>query len=197
MKIIGRLITVMDRLNRLLLGFCKLAVIVLVGAIAADIFLGVFSRYVLGSALAWYEEVAQYLMVWMVFCGSPLVLQQGGQISLGLVVDRFPARARMLAYALIYAVVFTFLCLLTYHGSGLAWLAQRQQMTSLPVSFSVIYAAIPFGAAIMASVSIEILLRALAGLSDPENAELFAPNPMTEAAEDVPRPDAPDVAAKL
>ncbi|MDA0961315.1 MAG: TRAP transporter small permease [Proteobacteria bacterium] len=197
MKIIGHLITFMDRLNRLLLGLCKLAMIVLVGAIAADIFVGVFFRYVLGSALAWYEEVAQYLMVWMVFCGSPLVLKQGGQISLGLVVDRFPPRARMFAHATIYAVVFTFLCLLAYHGSGLAWMAQRQQMTSLPVSFSVIYAAIPFGAAIMASVSFEILLRALAGLSDPENAELFAPDPMAETAEAAPRPDAPDIAAKL
>ena len=42
MKIIGHLITFMDRLNRLLLGLCKLAMIVLVGAIAADIFVGVF-----------------------------------------------------------------------------------------------------------------------------------------------------------
>lgn len=177
MQLIGHLIALMDKLNRSLLGICKLAMIVLVGAIAADIFVGVFYRYVLGNALAWYEEVAQYLMVWMVFCGSPLALKQGGHISLGLVVNRFPPRLRMMTQAVIFAIVFVFLCLLVYHGAGLTWLAQRQQMTSLPVSFSLIYAAIPFGALIMALVSFEIFLRALSGLADPENAELFTPGP--------------------
>ncbi|MEZ5652905.1 MAG: TRAP transporter small permease [Burkholderiaceae bacterium] len=196
MKAMGHLIASMDWLNQRLLGLCKLAMIVLVGAIAADIFVGVFYRYVIGDALAWYEEVAQYLMVWMVFCGSPLVLKQGGHISLGLVVNRFSPRLRMLAHALIFAIVFAFLCLLFYHGAGLTWLARRQQMTSLPVSFSLIYAAIPFGAFVMASVSFEIFLRALRGIADPGDAELFAPDAMDESGQAETRRSSLDEAVK-
>lgn len=180
MRIVDLLIAFMDRLNSVLLGLCKLAMIVLVGAIAADIFVGVFYRYVLGSALAWYEEVAQYLMVWMVFCGSPLVLKQGKHIALGLVVERLPPRPRMLAHAMIYAIVLVFLGLLVYHSAGLTWLAQRQRLTSLPISFSFVYAAIPFGASIMALVSLELVLRAVRGLVDPLTTELFAPDPTDE-----------------
>ena len=32
--------------------------------------LGVFFRYALGSSLAWYDEFASYLLVWLTFYGA-------------------------------------------------------------------------------------------------------------------------------
>ena len=167
-------------MNRATAILCKWMTIILVGMIAVDIFFGVFFRYVLSNALSWYEESAQYLMVWLVFAASPLVLRQGGKISLGLVIERFPQRMRMFGYLLIYAFVCLFLCALAYQGFGLSWMARRQQLTSVPVSFAFVYGAVPFGAAVMALVSFEIALRALRGIFVPDKAQLFQPDPLNE-----------------
>lgn len=184
MHSVDRVISIIGGVNRVLLFGCRWLMICLVGLIAVDIFVGVFFRYVLNDALPWYEETAQYLLVWLVFLGSPLVLKHGGHIALGFVVERLATRLRMVCYILIYAVVFAFLVLLAYHGWGLAWLARNQQSTSVPISFFVVYLAIPLGAAIMASVSLELWLTALRGLVDPGAVRLSAADPYEDASAD-------------
>jgi TRAP-type C4-dicarboxylate transport system permease small subunit len=36
------------------------------GGPCVDIFIGVYTRYVMGEATYWHEEVARYLFIWMV-----------------------------------------------------------------------------------------------------------------------------------
>ncbi len=45
------------------------------------VFLGVFFRYVLGSALAWYDEFASYLLVWLTFYGAVVASYRGRHIG--------------------------------------------------------------------------------------------------------------------
>ena len=65
----------LDWITDRILEVCKYSTMVVVGMIAAIIFVGVFWRYVLGDALAWYEETGKYLMMWLVFLASPIVLK--------------------------------------------------------------------------------------------------------------------------
>ena len=41
------------------------------------VFLGVFFRYVLGASLAWYDEFASYLLVWLTFYGAVAASYRG------------------------------------------------------------------------------------------------------------------------
>jgi TRAP-type C4-dicarboxylate transport system permease small subunit len=43
--------------------------LVMMVALCADVFLGVFSRYVLVRTFTWYDEIARLLFVWIVFLG--------------------------------------------------------------------------------------------------------------------------------
>ena len=58
-RIFDRLISVLDWWTMFLLVLMVLVV-----------FLGVFFRYVVGSSLAWYDEFASYLLVWLTFYGA-------------------------------------------------------------------------------------------------------------------------------
>ncbi len=169
MKFLSAIIRSLDWWNHRVLKVCKFLTIVLVGVIALDIFVGVFSRYVLNNALAWYEESAKYLMLWMVFTASPIVLKQGGHIALDVLPRSLAPRLQRVNYLIIYSIVIAFLGILIWQGSGLAWNARIQMPTSVPVSFLVVYAAIPFGAAIMLLVSLEFWFRALRGVFSPSD----------------------------
>ena len=63
MKPLIKLADALDWLTDQILIVCKYSTMVVVGSIAVIIFIGVFWRYVLGDALAWYEETGTYLMM--------------------------------------------------------------------------------------------------------------------------------------
>ena len=44
--------------------------LVMMVLLCADVFLGVFSRYVMGRTFTWYDEIARLLFVWIVFLGA-------------------------------------------------------------------------------------------------------------------------------
>ena len=67
-------------------------------ALCVDIFLGVFSRYVIRSTFTWYDEIARLLFVWIVFLGAAVGVRRGAHFRLHLLVDRFPPAPRRVAH---------------------------------------------------------------------------------------------------
>src|SRR5687767_15380534 len=82
-RIFDRLISVLDWWSMFLL---VLMVVV--------VFMGVFFRYVLSASLAWYDEFASYLLVWLTFCGAVAASYRGRHIGFDLVVNRLMPRTR-------------------------------------------------------------------------------------------------------
>ena len=167
-KIIDGLHWVNEKISHL----SKFLTIVLVGVITVDIFVGVFSRYVLNDAIAWYEESAKYLMLWMVFVASPLVLMQGGHISLDILTKHLPIRLQRLNSVFIYSLLIFFLFILTREGWGLASNASVQQPTSIDISFFWVYLSIPVGGLIMGLITTEFWFRSLRGVIHPTDHDL-------------------------
>ena len=46
--------------------------------LCADVFLGVFSRYVRGRTFTWYDEIARLCFVWIVFLGAAVAAAGAG-----------------------------------------------------------------------------------------------------------------------
>ena len=46
-------------------------------ALVGDVFLGVFSRYVLQATFQWYDEVARLCFIWIVFLGAAVAVKRG------------------------------------------------------------------------------------------------------------------------
>ena len=62
--------------------------------LVADVFLGVWSRYVLQATFQWYDEVARLCFVWMVFLGAASAVRRGAHFRLHLLIDRLGPRLR-------------------------------------------------------------------------------------------------------
>jgi TRAP-type transport system small permease protein len=61
-------------------------------AMVAIVFANVIARFVLNASLAWSEEIARFLFIWIVFLGSFFAYLTNEHLGLDLVVKAVPAR---------------------------------------------------------------------------------------------------------
>lgn len=117
--------------------------------LCVDVFLGVFSRYVLVRTFTWYDEIARLCFVWMVFLGAAAGVRRGVHFRLHLFVDRFGPRVVRAAQVLGVVVIASFGAVLIWEGLSLVELGQFQQTPVMGVSKAYIYASVPVGGALM------------------------------------------------
>ena len=140
-------------------GVCLLLMIVLVG----DIFLGVFSRYVLQATFRWYDEVARLCFVWIIFLGAAVAVRRSTHFRVHLLVDRLGTRARRITDTLVTLIVIAFGLVLVAGGIRMAPIAHRQLTDALELSMLWFYAALPVGGALMIVFSLPHLRRTWRG----------------------------------
>ncbi len=132
--------------------------------LSVDLFLGVFSRYVLVRTFTWYDEIARGCFVWMIFLGAAVGVKRHAHFRLHLAVDRLPPRGQQTANLLGILVVIGFACVLIQQGWAFVQLGRFQQTPVMGVPKSWIYAAIPVGGALMILYSLPPLWRAFRAL---------------------------------
>ena len=133
--------------------------VALMTALVGDVFLGVFSRYVLQATFQWYDEVARLCFVWIVFLGAAVAVRRGLHFRLQLLVDRLPSGLRRGADTLATVVVVAFSAVLVGGGVSIAPIAHRQMTDALEISMLWFYAALPVGGALMAVYAVPALWR--------------------------------------
>jgi len=141
--------------------------LVMMVALCADVFLGVFSRYVLRSTFTWYDEIARLLFVWMVFLGAAVGVRQAGHFRLHLVIDRFPPGLRRATELLGVFAIMLFGAVLVQQGWKLVELGQFQQTPVMGLSKRYIYASMPAGGVLIILYSLPHLWRTLTGRAAP------------------------------
>lgn len=125
-------------------------IVVLIAAMVIAIWVSVFTRYVMGDAVAWGEQVAKYLMIWAAMIGSSLAIREGAHIAVTLLVDRLPRKLAKALSIVAYTATAVFLLVATYHGA--IWAASASVQTDPVVgnmSLTIPYAAIPVGCGLM------------------------------------------------
>jgi TRAP-type C4-dicarboxylate transport system permease small subunit len=123
--------------------------IVLMAVLVADVFLGVWSRYVMHATFQWYDEVARLCFVWMIFLGAAVAVRRGAHFRLHLLIDRFGAATRRRVDVVVTLVVIAFAAVLLAGGIAIAPLARRQVTDALEISMLWFYGALPVGGALM------------------------------------------------
>ncbi|HEX6079137.1 MAG TPA: TRAP transporter small permease [Methylomirabilota bacterium] len=121
----------------------------LMAALVVDVFLGVWSRYVLHATFQWYDEVARLCFVWMVFLGAAVAVRRGAHFRLHLLIDRFGPRLRRATDLVVALLVMVFGGVLVAGGVAMYPLARRQVTDSLELSMLWFYGALPVGGALM------------------------------------------------
>jgi TRAP-type C4-dicarboxylate transport system permease small subunit len=130
---------------------------VLILALIGDVFIGVFSRYVLQATVLWYDEVARLCFVWIVFLGAAVGVRRGMHFRMRLVVERLGPAAQGAADRFATLTVLTLGVLLVVGGVGILPVARGQVTDALGVSMIWFYAALPAGGACMVAFSLPLL----------------------------------------
>ena len=141
----------------------------------------VFFRYVLNNALAWPDEAARFLMLWMTAFVAPSAMRWGGFVSIDMLpraLPRIPSLALMLVL-----LVMSLLVLVTAVGHGynhtfgfggnfdssslrlpLDWIG----FESVKVKLRYMYGSLLTCVILLIMVTVELILRTLLSLISPE-----------------------------
>lgn len=133
------------------------------------LFIGSLSRYFADVAFVGGAELARYLMVWLTFLGSYLLVRVQRHITVDLLLNAVAPTMRhrmMLIISLVGAVLTGYLAFLGWRLTSLIF-GTGQVMSSLPILRGWIYLAIPVGCGLMSAAYVFDFLARLCGVPLP------------------------------
>jgi len=136
------------RLDRALIQMNRWAVIAILGAMATMVFGNVALRLASDRSLLWVEETSRYLMIWLTFLGSGLVLRYGAHVGIDTLQDALPRYAAAIR-AVIFVILLAFFSLMVVVGLRYAAFAWSQTTPVLQIPIGAVYLAMPVGFALM------------------------------------------------
>ncbi len=145
-----------DGLNLLLKG----AIILIITALLVVMLMQVFFRYVLFSSLPWSEEVARFLLIWLVMLASAYGFSLGEHIKIEFFKKKFIDNEVLTSIfnIAIYIILLFMLSLMVYYGYDLADGISFQSSPALRISMFWPTLALPLGGFLMMLQTIKLLL---------------------------------------
>jgi TRAP-type C4-dicarboxylate transport system permease small subunit len=155
----------------------------------------VFFRYALGDALAWPEEAARFLMLWMTGLMAPTAYRRGGFVSIEMLVRLLPRRpAALLALLLLGLSLVVLVVGLRIGWSEVTGLGGRFTTDSLSVPTldlsgwvkvpkAWMMASLVVGMTLLISVCVELMLRTLVALFGTQSDLRVIPEMVMEGTE--------------
>jgi len=135
-------------------------------ALCLVVALQVFFRYFLNAPLAWSEELARFMFIWLVFIGSAVVLRTDSHMSLDFFVNHLPLKARVVIDIVGKIIVSLFLLLGIYESTTIIRITMDQLSPSLDIPMGLIYLALPVSFALML---IDFATRIMLGIRQGDN----------------------------
>ena len=134
--------------------------------------LGVFFRYALGASLAWYDEFASYLLVWLTFYGAVAASYRRRHIGFETFVARLMPDTRNKFEIVAELFVLGFQIVLFYYGGLLMRKMGDETAVSLVwVKMGWVYSVLPITGGLMLLISLQRLLELVSGREQRKGAE--------------------------
>ncbi len=143
-----------------LLGAIRVTTAILLMIMFVVIILEVIFRYVLTSSPFWTEELARYVMFYMVLVGSAAAIRKEKHPSLTFVIQKFGAGFRRKWKLFLDGLVFLVLAVVFWQGCVMAMEEWIGKTPALRISFFWVYLALPIGALLM---MVEIIAKNIQG----------------------------------
>lgn len=132
--------------------FKNLEEIICVGLLVGIVILTslqVFSRYALSDPIGWTEELARFLMIWLVFFGASAGIKRKSHIKIELIINKLSEKWRKVVKTLTSLIVAALLIILIYQGAVLTIKMSSIPAVTLPITWQYVYSAVPVGCAFM------------------------------------------------
>lgn len=113
------------------------------------VFLQVVFRYFLLQPLAWAEESARFLFIWVSLLGASLGARDRAHFAVTLAVSKLPAPVQKAATILIALGASSVFYIMIAEGWGLVVLNQNQESPAIGIKMTYPYLAIPLSGLLM------------------------------------------------
>lgn len=165
----------MSRVKYFINNFEEILIAVMLPLMVAVIFIGTTGRYSKMFLLPWAEELARYLMIWVVFLGIGAGAKRNAHFVVEVLMLLLPKALKK--YLRIFTTLFiaAFMGILIYHSTFLInrIMSMQQISPSLGIPIWTIYVAIPVGCALMAIRTVQSCYLDLTTVKSAENGEIY------------------------
>ena len=145
---------ILRQFNGMLITLAGWIAMVALAAIAILVPYEAFGRYVIGRMSTWTNEFCQYAVVWATMMGGAVGLKRGMHVGITSLTDSLPAGLCRLVQGIGYICVLIFLSLMTYYGFDQTLMNINQTSSTVGISMSIPYAALPIGFFIMLCITV-------------------------------------------
>lgn len=183
--------------NSIILAIGRNIAWIALGLMVAVILLQVLFRYVFNNALAWPDEAARFLMLWMTGLIAPSAFRWGGFVAIDMLPLALPRIPGLLLTMILLLLSLAVLAMGLQHGynhtmgfggnfdsSSLRLPFDWIGLESMKVKLRYMYGSLLLGLILLLCVNVELILRTLVSLISPTAAL-----PSTDAPSDVQRAD--------
>ncbi len=153
--------------------FLVLFSIIMVTVIAMQVFM----RYIMGSSLAWSEELARYCFIWLVYLGISYGVKKQRHIKVDVMLLLLKDRAKIVLNILANLLFLGFAIFVMFYGYDIAQklLTWGQKSPALQIPMGLVYLATPIGMGLTAIRIVQQLIKQVKMLIGIEKIE-----PLTE-----------------
>ena len=135
-----------------------------VAILSVVVLLQVFFRYVLNFPLAWSEELARFLLIWIVLLGAAIGIKRKSHFSIDIVFKKFPQKVQKnLQFAIDVLLFMLIFDVMVINGVYLANLTFRQISPALHLRMSYVYSAVLAGGILSCCYVLEDILLFIKG----------------------------------
>ncbi|SFK86034.1 TRAP transporter small permease [Shimia haliotis] len=170
--------------NTLILRLGRRVSVVALALMVVVILTQVFCRYVLNNALAWPDEAARFLMLWMVGLMAPSAMRWSGFVAIDTLPSALPRVPALLLTLVLLTMSLGVLVIAVQHGyahtfgfggkfdsSSLRVPLEWVGMEGFKVKLKFMYGSLLCCVVLLISVTVEMILRTVMELVAPDTAQ--------------------------
>ncbi|MEW6670640.1 MAG: TRAP transporter small permease [Thermodesulfobacteriota bacterium] len=148
------------------------AIFILAAIMFLMVFLQVIMRYsFITDPFSFSEELARYLMVWIVCIGSAGAYSQGMHIGVNLFTGLLPAAGQIWVARLVHMAVGGLMGVIIFEGGRLSYFLANQFSPAMEIKMTWPYLAVPVGAFLILIQAAALLIKGFAGAEKPLNPQ--------------------------
>lgn len=154
-----RYINFIDLLNKLF-GYALAGIMAIMTIV---IFSQVVARYIIGSSLAWSEELSRFLMIYMILIGAALALRDKQLIAVEILPEILKGTLKRWLTIIVQLISIIFYVVLMIYGFKVAQSFGNQIAPGTGISMFFIYLSLPIGGVLLLMNSLTCILEEFIG----------------------------------
>jgi TRAP-type C4-dicarboxylate transport system permease small subunit len=138
-----------NKFDKILFNFIKALISLLLILMFTIIIIGIFFRYIINIPIFGTEELARYIMFYMVMLGSAVAFREKKHPALLFIIQKFPVKFLKVWNFIKDIIIIIILIIILKEGYLMAVDEMIMKSPALRISFYWVYLAFPIGALLM------------------------------------------------